>query len=136
MENNEKLLVMYQFALEKKLCENKSTFSELTNVNLSNLSKAFQGNPKYATSSLLLKVNAALNNTFSPQWLIHNKGEMLTATDTNQLENDDLIQAKKRIEELEYVLELQKHRILQLERECEQLKKASSIAMTHPATTA
>lgn len=134
MKKNEKLETLYQYALDKGLCSSKKSFANLIGISESNISKVFADtNDKYCTSNVLLKANAALSNAFSHQWLMYDIGSMMANPSPI---NDDLIQAKKRIEELEYVLELQKHRILQLERECEQLKKASSIAMTHPATTA
>ena len=50
--------------------------------------------------------------------------------------NEVVALLNKQIEQLEYIVELQKDRILQLEKECEDLKKANSTATTYHATTA
>ena len=50
--------------------------------------------------------------------------------------NEVIALLSKQIEQLEYIVELQKDRILQLEKECEDLKKANSTATTSHATTA
>lgn len=50
--------------------------------------------------------------------------------------NEVVALLNKQIEQLEYIVELQKDRILQLEKECEDLKKANSTATTSHATTA
>lgn len=50
--------------------------------------------------------------------------------------NEVVALLNKQIEQLEYIVELQKDRILQLEKECEDLKKANSTAETSHVTTA
>ena len=93
----------------------------------------------------------------SAEWLMRGDGEMFIVptegTPRDDRENSEQITKdkprndqgttneviallSKQIEQLEYIVELQKDRILQLEKKCEDLKKANSTAATSHATTA
>lgn len=139
MTNREKLLQMYEYAIGKSLCNNRKTFAILIGINERNLSNALSEKyaERFCTNSLIIKANEALGFPFSQEWVIGDGEIIESAEEIVELKpSNDLAELEKRIQELEYVIELQKHRIMQLEQECEQLKKASSIAMTHSATTA
>lgn len=78
-------------------------------------------------------------------WLLTGDGDMLVDNNASTKEesrnnqgttNEVVVLLNKQIEQLEYIVELQKDRILQLEKECEDLKKANSTATTSHATTA
>lgn len=67
---------MYEFAIENSLCKNKKEFAALVGVYPSNLSKAFNGESGFLTEKFLLRVNNALNNAFSVEWILYGKGDM------------------------------------------------------------
>lgn len=113
------------------------------------------GNSKIGASTL--ESLLAYNPSISAEWLMRGNGEMFivptegTSRDdrenseqvtkdkprTNQgTTNEVIVLLSKQIEQLEYIVELQRDRILQLEKECEDLKKANSTAETSHATTA
>lgn len=86
----------------------------------------------------------------SAEWLMRGDGEMFIVptegTPRDDRENSEqatkdepmkfVALLSKQIEQLEYIVELQKNRILQLEKECEDMKKANSTATTSHAITA
>lgn len=139
MYKNEILVEMYNFAKEKGLCTNKKSFAKLIGISESNYSKVFADtNERFCTTNVLLKANAALNNVFSSEWLMNGTGDMYaqnnsigTHTHAHEEEPTDLT---IRIQELEYLVELQRHRIAQLERENEELKKTNTIASNNVTT--
>lgn len=98
------------------------------------------GNSKIGAATL--ESLLAYNPNISAEWLMRGDGEMFivptegTSRDDQGATNEVVALLKKQIEQLEYIVELQKDRILQLEKECEDLKKANSTAATSHATTA
>ena len=121
----------------------------VSNGTVRHLSDTLSANIKDKISTNFLQLNI--------NWLLTGNGEMLvvptegTPRDdretteqitkdqprTNQGTTNEVVALlKKQIEQLEYIVELQKDRILQLEKECEDLKKANSTAATSRATTA
>lgn len=145
----ERLQKMYNYARAQNLCSNKATFAELVGFAPSNVSRAFSGVPRYLTDSLLTRVNSAVNNAFSTEWVLYGTGEMYSAdnagsTDTTPLpsalttENSSDVDYRMRCAELERVIEALKgtiesqkgtiksqERIIEmLERELESIKKA------------
>lgn len=71
MERQDKLIEMYNYALSKGFCTNKKSFAEYVGINPSNISKIFHDTQgRYLTNSTLLKINGALGNTFSQDWLL------------------------------------------------------------------
>lgn len=136
----DRLLTMYNYALSKAFCHSRKGFAELIGIAPNNLSNAFSDSlhERYCTKSLLLKANEALNNIFSTQWILTGEGEMYANNNNNNNNNepaqtpaptrahkvitptyddDDLEYLRKRVEELEYLVDLQKKRIEQLESE-------------------
>lgn len=80
MSNREKLLQMYNYAIENEKCHNRKSFAELIGIMDKNLSNALSTNEKVAdrfcTKGLLNKANAALGYVFAQQWLQDGTGEM------------------------------------------------------------
>ena len=141
MTNREKLLQMYDYAIMQGKCKNRKSFAELIGISDKNLSNALSTNEKIAdrfcTNGLLNKANAALNYAFAQQWLQDGTGEMYaqnnnvpapapapTQAHTHvhargirpSFDDDDIEYLRNRIKELEYVIELQRCRIEQLEK--------------------
>ena len=77
MEKSQRLSQMYEYARTNGMCRNKRSFAELLGIDNGNLSKAFGNDAKYMTDSLLIRVNNALGNVFSFDWLLTGNGEML-----------------------------------------------------------
>ena len=78
MERQDKLVEMYNYALSKGFCTNKKSFAEYVGINPSNISKIFHDSQgRYLTNSTLLKINSALNNVFSQDWVLTGRGAML-----------------------------------------------------------
>lgn len=111
------------------------------------------GNSKIGAATL--ESLLAYNPNISAEWLMRGDGEMFIVptegTPRDDRENSEqatkdepmndqgttnevVVLLNKQIEQLEYIVELQKDRILQLEKKCEDLKKVASPATT--ATTA
>ena len=141
MTNREKLLQMYDYAIMQGKCKNRKSFAELIGISDKNLSNALSTNEKIAdrfcTNGLLNKANAALNYAFAQQWLQDSTGEMYAQNNNvpapapapaqaptrvqalgtkPSFDDDDIEYLRHRIRELEYVIELQRHRIEQLEK--------------------
>lgn len=70
MERIEQLKTMYDYARTNGLCSNRKTFAALLNMNEGNMSSAFSGNMRYLTTNLLLRINKALGDVFSTEWLL------------------------------------------------------------------
>ena len=144
MSNREKLLQMYDYAINQGKCKNRKSFAELIGIGEKNLSNALSTNEKIAdrfcTNGLLNKANAALNYAFAQQWVQDGTGEMYAQNSNVQVHVPMPMPAReetpsdKYIANLEYTIELQRYRILQLEKECENLKK--ELAIVSRATTA
>ncbi len=66
-----RLDIMYKYALSNGLCKNKGKFAELVGVAGSNLSKAFNGDVRYLTDNFLIRVNSVLDNVFSLDWVLN-----------------------------------------------------------------
>ena len=144
MSNREKLLQMYNYAIEQEKCRNRKTFAELIGIMDKNLSNALSSNEKtadrFCTNGLLNKANAALGYVFAQQWLQDGTGEMMANNNNNNIgtpapartqeqeqeqehrrlrpsyDEDDVEFLKHRIKELEYIVELQRYRIKELEK--------------------
>lgn len=80
MEKSQRLSQMYEYARTNGMCRNKRSFAELLGIDNGNLSKAFGNDAKYMTDSLLIRVNNALGNVFSFDWLLTGNGEMLNGS--------------------------------------------------------
>lgn len=136
---------MYEFAIENSLCKNKKEFAALVGVYPSNLSKAFNGEYGFLTEKFLLRVNNALNNAFSVEWILYGKGDMFAQSTPAQPEQEVSVSTHQPVQEtvvpsgsmtikhLEALVEtLQSHvAVLErynnhLEEENEALKKANS----------
>lgn len=76
MKREERLEVMYKYAISKGICTNKGGFATKVGVNSSTLSKAFSGEEKYLSDIFLIRVNNALDNVFSLDWLLNGVGDM------------------------------------------------------------
>lgn len=74
---NDRLEMVYKYAVSTKMCKNKKTFAELIGVRDSTLSKALGGDPKYLSDVFFIRVNSALDNVFNTDWLLTGNGEML-----------------------------------------------------------
>ena len=125
------------YSIAKSCSINERTIYEQTN-----------GSSRIGVSAVaaLLSVSTDL----SAEWLLRGEGSMLISSvdPTERRPRDDretteqivdankmVLAQQKNIEQLEYIIELQKHRIAQLERECEDLKKAnSSVTAAHVPT--
>ena len=139
MSKNEILEIMYEYSLEKGLCKNKKAFAMFIGISPTNYSKVFADTTeRFCSLNVLLKANTALGNVFSAQWLVDGTGEMYaqnnnvpapapapTQAHTHvhargirpSFDDDDIEYLRHRIKELEYVIELQRCRIEQLEKE-------------------
>lgn len=87
MSNREKLLQMYDYAINQGKCKNRKSFAELIGIGEKNLSNALSTNEKIAdrfcTNGLLNKANAALNYAFAQQWVQDGTGEMYAQNNNN-----------------------------------------------------
>lgn len=136
LDKRERLLHMYNYAISNSICSNRKGFAEVIGISDKNLSNALSTNEiiadRFCTKGLLQKANAALNYTFNQQWLLTGEGEMYAnninnvhtptpthahKTITPSYDDDDLEYLRKRVKELEYLVDLQKKRIEQLESE-------------------
>ena len=137
MNKNEILEIMYEYSLEKGLCKNKKAFAMLIGISPTNYSKVFADTTeRFCSLNVLLKANTALGNVFSAQWLLNGTGEMYAQNNNvpapaptptqaparvqalgtkPSFDDDDIEYLRHRIKELEYVIELQRYRIEQLE---------------------
>lgn len=90
MENKLNALnAMYDYAVSHNLCSNKIGFANLLNAANSNLSKAFNGDPRYLTDKFIKRVNSALGGVFNEMWLLYGEGEMLkNSTDNGSNESN------------------------------------------------
>lgn len=77
MDKSQRLNQMYEYARANGMCKNKRSFAEVLGIDSGNLSKAFGNDTKYMTDSLLIRVNNALGNVFSFDWLLTGRGDML-----------------------------------------------------------
>lgn len=134
MCKNEILAIMYEYACENDFCKNKKSFAKLIGISETNYSKVFADtNERFCTINVLLKANAALNNVFNSEWLKNGTGDMYAQNNNVQahtqaptrvhakgirpsFDDDDIEYLRHRIRELEYVIDLQRHRIEQLEK--------------------
>lgn len=134
----QRLLIMYDYARANKFCKNKKTFAQLIEMSDCNMSNAMNNdNSNYLTDNLFYKINAALGNVFSIDWLLRGTGEMMvnnnigtpaptptqaparvstTPTTKPSFDDDDIEYLRHRVKELEYTIELQRYRIEQLEK--------------------
>ena len=138
LDKRERLLYMYNYAISNSICSNRKGFAEVIGISDKNLSNALSTNEiiadRFCTKGLLQKANAALNYTFNQQWLLTGEGEMYANNSNNvpaptptpthahksitpSYDEDDIEYLRKRVEELEYLVDLQKKRIEQLESE-------------------
>jgi hypothetical protein len=136
---------MYEFAIENSLCKNKKEFAALVGVYPSNLSKAFNGEYGFLTEKFLLRVNNALNNAFSVEWILYGKGDMFAQSAPAEPEQEVSVSTRqpvqevvvssdpKRVELLESLVKTLQHEVDLLERynnhleeENEALKKGNS----------
>lgn len=90
MEKLDRLNQMYEYACANNFCKNKKTFAALLNMNEGNLSSAFSGkDTRYLTNNLLLRINVALGEVFSPAWLLYGEGEMLISDKSTEVNIDN-----------------------------------------------
>lgn len=78
-----RLEIMYKYALANELCKNKGKFAELVGVNGSTLSKAFGGEEKYLSDIFMIRVNTALGNVFSLDWVLNGTLPMMKEQHNN-----------------------------------------------------
>lgn len=78
-----RLEIMYKYALTNELCKNKGKFAELVGVNGSTLSKAFSGEEKYLSDIFMIRVNTALGNVFSLEWVLNGTLPMMKEQHNN-----------------------------------------------------
>ncbi len=97
MERKDKLVEMYNYALSKGFCTNKKSFAEYVGINPSNISKIFHDTQgRYLTNSTLLKINGALGNTFSQDWLLTSQEPMFRSIPANY--GNDTVTTRQREE--------------------------------------
>jgi hypothetical protein len=148
MEKIKRLEIMYEHARKIGACANRKTFAALLGTTDGVVSRFFSGG-RVLTDKFLLRVNEALDNAFSTEWVLYGTGEMYSAdnagkTDTTPLsstpvtEDSSDVDYRMRCAELERVIEALKgtiesqkgtiksqERIIEmLERENESIKKA------------
>lgn len=140
MDKIARLQEMFEYAKKKGICKTKQEFSKHIGIANSNLSHAFNGDTRYLNDNLLKRVNESLDNAFSLEWLMYSTGEMYAQNNNNvpapapapapaqaptrvhargirpSFDDDDIEYLRHRIKELEYVIELQRCRIEQLEK--------------------
>lgn len=137
MDKIARLQEMFEYARKKGICKTKQEFSKHIGIANSNLSHAFNGDTRYLNDNLLKRVNESLENAFSLEWLMYGTGDMYAQNNNvpapapapaqaptrvqalgakPSFDDDDIEYLRHRIRELEYVIELQRHRIEQLEK--------------------
>lgn len=149
MERATRLSKMFDYAKSMGMCRTKKEFSNLLGLPNSNLSHAFNGDTRYLTDNMLLRVNEGLGNIFSLRWLLYGDGEMLVsnnvnierththAQETQGTNNDDRVaelesrvaELQSKVEMLEYIIETQKRLI----KEIDQKRDKSVSANVHSA---
>ena len=149
MERATRLSKMFDYAKSMGMCRTKQEFSKLLGLPNSNLSHAFNGDTRYLTDNMLLRVNEGLGNIFSLRWLLYGEGEMLVsnniniehththAQETQGTNNDDRVaelesrvaELQSKVEMLEYIIETQKRLI----KEIDQKRDKSASANVHSA---
>ena len=144
MEKIERLEIMYEHARKIGACANRKTFAVLLGTTDGVVSRFFSGG-RVLTDKFLLRVNEALDNAFSTEWVLYGTGEMYTAStettlvsSTPEQEVVAPVSSDKRVADLEYLVDALKgtiesqkrtiksqERIIEmLENENESLKKA------------
>lgn len=144
MDKIDRLQRMYEYSVENSLCKNKKEFAALVGVYASNLSKAFNGEYGFLTDKFLLRVNSALGNVFSVEWILYGTGSMFAQSEPAAPEQEAPIPTTeessvvaptdtRRVELLETLVKTLQHEVNLLERynnhleeENEALKKANS----------
>lgn len=145
MDKIDRLQRMYEYSVENSLCKNKKEFAALVGVYASNLSKAFNGEYGFLTDKFLLRVNSALGNIFSVEWILYGTGSMFAQSEpaapeqeisvsTHQSVQEVVVPTDtRRVELLETLVKTLQHEVNLLERynnhleeENEALKKGNS----------
>ena len=84
----ERLNQMYDFLVGKGYISTKKDLSAALGAQQqASLSRAFSGNERYLTDSLLSRINATFSNIFSKEWLKTGEGDMLCGSEERTLQN-------------------------------------------------
>ena len=67
----------YGELLKRKLASTKKDIAEKMGASATNVSSAFNGDPRVLTDRFLARFNAAYENIFNLEWLLYGTGEML-----------------------------------------------------------
>lgn len=78
MDELKRLNAMYEYLRSKGKIHTKKDLAEAIGANRVNVSKAFGGDEKYLTASLLGRINSAFDNIFNPRWILTGEGNMLS----------------------------------------------------------
>lgn len=149
MDKMNRLQCVYDYARSKSVCRTKQEFAAFLGVQYTNLTRAMNGDTRYLTDKLLIKINECFDNIFSLEWLMYGTGEMMansnnistpaptptpTPTHTRITQqvptqitsyDDDVEYLKKRVAELEAWNWSNTKLIKLLEKEIEELKKGT-----------
>lgn len=77
-----RLCKVFDYLVFRGKVKTRQEFAEAVGINKTNLSSAMNGNEKYLSDSLFIKVNSVYNN-INLQWLLTGEGEMLSGNMAN-----------------------------------------------------
>lgn len=100
MDKIDRLQRMYEYSVENSLCKNKKEFAALVGVYASNLSKAFNGEYGFLTDKFLLRVNSALGNVFSVEWILYGTGSMFAQSEPAAPEQEISVSTHQPVQEM------------------------------------
>ena len=80
MEKVERFNMVYEYLRSRGLLHQKNDVALLMGVDKSNVSKAFNGNPKFLTDGFLRRFCKLFGHLINEEWLINEEGLMLKST--------------------------------------------------------
>lgn len=80
METRDRLKKAYEFLRSNGKVHTQQDVADIMGVKKENISRAFNGNDKYLTTSFITRFNNAFGNIFNTDWIIKEEGEMLKET--------------------------------------------------------
>lgn len=83
MKKVEIITKIYEYLRGTGVVHNIKDFARVTGLEYTNLTRAVKGNEDCLTTSLLIKINASLDNVFDSNWIKTGEGEMLASKGSN-----------------------------------------------------
>lgn len=81
----QRLEAMYDYLYRKSLIHNKKDLCLAVGIAQATLSRAFSGDEKYLTASLLTKINNYFGRVFNLEWINTGEGDMLSVGENNAI---------------------------------------------------